>query len=344
MNIKPGAGGISPEEKAKRNAAMPNSGQYLARCYQVVSIGTVEEEFNKQKSMVPKINISFEIYGHPFYTFDEKKGPQPFSAGITMRFSNSEKSNLTKFLKAWYNSDPEVVKQIENAQFQMQNILGRIAQIGITKNPKKSDPTSFRLDIESIVKPMPGYENQIPPQSVNPLLIFDVDSFNVSNPEDVKRFMNLPGFIRDMVLSSYEFKSKMITMDAMKSMHPWIFQSESSQTGNAAAPPQQGWGQQPPMQQAPMQQGYPVTTQQAYHAPMQQQPMQQPPMQQPPMQQMPAAEPVKVMTALAGNFSYSDYIDAGWKDADLIAKGYMVIQNPPNNMQGFGSPGRGDAF
>ena len=93
-----------------------------------------------------------------------------------------------------------------------------------------------------------------------------------------------------------------------------------------------------------MQQGYPVTTQQAYHAPMQQQPMQQPPMQQPPMQQMPAAEPVKVMTALAGNFSYSDYIDAGWKDADLIAKGYMVIQNPPNKTQGRGSPGRGDAF
>lgn len=44
----------------------------------------------------------------------------------------------------------------------------------------------------------------------------------------------------------------------------------------------------------------------------------------PPAPTAPPAQPIKRMTPSAGNFTYEQYIKAGWTDENLIAKGYLI--------------------
>lgn len=52
-------------------------GTYIARCYSMIEIGTIETEYKGIKKMQHKVNITWELPTE-LAVFKEEKGPEPY--------------------------------------------------------------------------------------------------------------------------------------------------------------------------------------------------------------------------------------------------------------------------
>jgi hypothetical protein len=362
---------ISPEEQARRNAAMPKNGSYLARCIGLWNIGVQDEEWKGEKKKTPKLCLNFELYGpNMLYTFDPAKGPQPWTTFIRVTFSKGTQANLTKILKAWYNGDPVEMAQVNSGKFAMEKVLGKPAMVGVEQKDSKKNPGQYYLSIETITAPVSGMEANMPAQPYNEPFMFDIDKFDINNPTFMDSFFRLPYLIKTMACESHDLREKGITLTMIKERYPDKFIKNSSVAGNiqkimtakaGGATYDQfikgGW-----TDEAMIAQGYlqviTVAPQAAPAVPVMAPPL-QPPQQSllmtpayaaanmappsaspgtaaplsPPPQAAPAA-PAHQMTAKAGVFTYEQMRAAGWSDQMLLENGYMV--------QPFGKPEGGD--
>ena len=182
---------------AKQNSTVRElipAGNYIARCYKMIEIGTVPTEYNGEKKMLHKVRIGWELPTE-LKTFNEEKGEQPLVIDKEYTLSLADKANLRKDLKSWRGKDftPQ-----EADNFDITKLLGVPCMLNIIHVASKKDATKFYEAIASI-SPLP---KGVPcPAQINPIFTFEFDAF------DEVKLEAFPEFIKDAIKSSNEYKA-----------------------------------------------------------------------------------------------------------------------------------------
>lgn len=171
-----------------------SAGNYAARCYQMIHIGTVKEIILGEEKILNKVRIGWELPTE-LKVFNEDKGEQPLVLSEEFTLSMHEKSKLRKFLASWRGKD---FSEDEAKCFDVTKLVGAACMLNIIHKPSKKDPSIIYAVIGS-VSPVPKGLT-VPPQ-INPTFILDYDNFSV------EAFNQLPDFIRNKMLNSIEYAS-----------------------------------------------------------------------------------------------------------------------------------------
>lgn len=184
---------IIAEKKEGGDFQQVEPGTYVARCYSMIEIGTIETEFNGEKKKQKKVNISWEL-PEELAEFHKDKGLEPFVVSKTYTLSMHEKATLRKDLESWrgkgYTED-------EAQRFYITKLIGQPCLISVIKQPGIKDPSKNYIVISSISRLMKGQE--CPPQ-YNPTRILCYDEFNW------EIFDSLSDYMKDKIRSSEEFQ------------------------------------------------------------------------------------------------------------------------------------------
>jgi hypothetical protein len=170
------------------------AGNYLARCYQMIEIGHIEENIMGAVKTLQKVRIGWELPDET-RVFDPAKGEQPLVISKEYTLSMNEKSNLRKDLKSWRGKD---FTEEEARSFDITKLIGVPCMLNIIHKPAKSNPGKLYEEISGIT-PLPK-SVKCPPQ-VNKTMILSYDNF------DHGLFDTLPDFIKNKIKSSEEYQA-----------------------------------------------------------------------------------------------------------------------------------------
>lgn len=170
------------------------AGNYVARCYKMIQIGTVDEIILGEKKTLNKVRIGWELPTE-LKVFSEEKGEQPLVIDKEFTLSMHEKSNLRAALKSWRGKD---FTDKEAESFDITKLIGAPCMINIIHKPGKKDPSKTYQEISGIT-PMPR-GMKAPPQ-INPTFILSYDDFSE------EKFSSLPDFIKNKMITSLEYKA-----------------------------------------------------------------------------------------------------------------------------------------
>lgn len=164
---------------------------HVARCYQMIEIGTIEDNFQGEVKMLHKVRLTFEL---PFETrvFKEENGEQPMSISKEFTLSMHEKSTLRQMLQSWRG---KAFTEAEAKKFDVAVLVGVPCMLNIIHKPKKDG--EITAVISSIT---PLAKGTICPPQVNPSRVLSFDSF------DWNLFNSLPDFLKDKIKSSEQFR------------------------------------------------------------------------------------------------------------------------------------------
>jgi len=215
----------TPQELAAYNAACPKTSTYYARIFKFVHRGTKEETFHatNEKKMVDKFKISFEFITHPTFVFDEKKGPQPWTAHVESKLSTDDRSNLYKWIKSIFQADPIVMADLIAGKFKISSLLNRLVMIEVEQKISKPDarnPNQANLTVKNILAPMvvsgldlTGYQTQ---KLYNELVLFDVNDFIAGVPADREAFKKLYAWEQKDIFTTEEVIASRLRLDDFK--------------------------------------------------------------------------------------------------------------------------------
>ena len=170
------------------------AGNYVARCYKLVEIGTVPTEYLGVEKMSHKVRFGWELPTE-LKVFNPDKGEQPLVIDKEYTLSLADKANLRKDLKSWRGKD---FTPTEAEGFDIEKLLGVPCMLNIIHIQGKKDATKTYEAIGSI-SPMP--KGMICPPQINPTFVFNFDSYNDET------FKSLPEFIRKQIVESNEYKA-----------------------------------------------------------------------------------------------------------------------------------------
>lgn len=157
-------------------------GNYIARCYKMIDIGTQTSDYKGEKKSQHKIVLTWEILDPE----TKMQNGQPFSISKRYTASLNEKSQLFADLQAWRGMrfTPEDLEG-----FDLRNVLGAYCSIQVL-HETKGDRT-----YENITAIMFTREK---PEAVNALV-----SFDLSEP-DIKVFSSLSERLQETIKASPE--------------------------------------------------------------------------------------------------------------------------------------------
>lgn len=169
------------------------AGNYIARCYKMIEVGTVKEIILGKEKILPKIRIGWEL-PMELKVFNEEKGEQPLVIDKEFTLSMADKANLRIALKSWRGKD---FTEDEAKSFDVTKLLGVPCMLNIIHKPSK-DGTKVYEEISGIT-PMPKGVDC--PEQINKTFVLSYDEF------DMDKFNSLPDFIKNKMQSSMEFVS-----------------------------------------------------------------------------------------------------------------------------------------
>lgn len=169
------------------------AGTHVARCYQIIHIGTIPDTFQGEDRLVDKVRLVFEL---PLETADFGKGEQPFSIGRDFTLSMHEKSALRAFVQSWLG---EALSDSDAAKFNLGTMIGKEAMVSVMHRTANTGRTYADLKGASpLVKGM-----TCPPQ-VNASFVLDFE-----NEDFDLRFKMLPEWLQNKVSSSQQFSDRL---------------------------------------------------------------------------------------------------------------------------------------
>jgi hypothetical protein len=185
---------IKATNKGGSNYEPIAAGTYAARCYQMIHIGTSEENILGQVKKLNKVRITWEL---PTETkvFKEENGEQPHVISKEFTLSMNEKATLRKFLEGWRGKS---FTEKEAESFDITVLLGKPCMLSIIHKQAKNGNTYAEI---SSVSSVPKGMNV--PDQINPLKELNYDKF------DWELFETLPDFIKDKMKQTDEFKFMM---------------------------------------------------------------------------------------------------------------------------------------
>ncbi len=185
--IKSKKGNSEPREQIE-------AGLHVARCFQMIEIGTVDWEYKGQPKSTPKVRLSFEL-PNEMRTFDEDKGEQPMVIDKEYSLYMVNKANLRKDLEAWRG---KAFTEQEADDFDITNLLGIPCMLTIQHRTAKNGN-----DYANIVAIAPLMKGMECPKQINPTI-----EFNYSDKFDTEFVASLPDFIKNVMRETPEYKDR----------------------------------------------------------------------------------------------------------------------------------------
>lgn len=169
-----------------------SSGMYVARCVQMIQIGTVTEMIQGKEKTLHKVRLGFE-FPTELKVFKEENREQPYFLSKEYTLSMHEKATLRLHLETWRGKK---FSEEESASFDITKLLKVPCMINVVH--KTSDKTGKTFaEIGSISQMMKGV---ICPEQLNPTTLLSYDEF------DHNVFDSLPDFLKDKIRGSVEYK------------------------------------------------------------------------------------------------------------------------------------------
>lgn len=168
------------------------TGNYPARCYSMIHIGTVEETILGVTKKLNKVRISWELPTE-LKVFKEENGEQPHVISKEFTLSLHEKATLRSFLKNWRGKD---FTDEEAKAFDIEKLVGAPCMLNITHKNKK-DGSGVYAEIGSISSMPKGFTC---PEPINAKFIFTYEDFST------EKFNLLPEYLRNKMVNSDEYK------------------------------------------------------------------------------------------------------------------------------------------
>lgn len=169
------------------------AGTHVARCYQIIHIGTILDTYQGEEKLVNKVRLVFEL---PLELADFGKGEQPFSIGRDFTLSMHEKSGLRAFVQGWLG---KAMSDGEASKFDIATLLGREGMLNVMHRTANTGRTYADIKGAS-----PLVKGMTCPPLVNSAFLLDYDS------EDFDlRFSMLPEWLQNKVSSSKEFSDRL---------------------------------------------------------------------------------------------------------------------------------------
>jgi hypothetical protein len=186
--------GIYAEKKESGDFVQVEPGTYVARCYSMIEIGTIEIEFNGEKKKAHRVSITWELPTE-LAVFHEERGLEPFVVSKEYTLSLHEKATLRKDLESWRGKG---YTDEETKRFDITKLLGQTCMLSVVQEPGKKDPTRNYVKVSSVSKIVKGMD--CPPQ-INPTRLLCFEEF------DWEVFDKLSDYMKDKIKASEEFRS-----------------------------------------------------------------------------------------------------------------------------------------
>lgn len=183
---------IIAENNGGGNFTPIEAGTYVARCYSMIHIGTITEEFNGEKKEQNKVRITWELPTE-LKVFKEENGEQPQVISKEFTLSMHEKSSLRKFLQSWRGKN---FTDEEAKKFDITKLMGKPCMLSITHKASKTG--KVYAEISSVAMLMKGMTC---PEQINETFEYSV----LAHSEEL--FNKIPKFLQDKIVTSKEFKS-----------------------------------------------------------------------------------------------------------------------------------------
>lgn len=179
---------ITATSESAGNGYQIPSGTHIARCFEMIELGTITEPYMGEMKTAKKIRISWEL---PLETKTFNGIEKPLVISSMYSLSMHEKSTLRKTLESWRG---RAFTEAEVKAFDVTKLLGVPCMVTVL-NEQKGDKTFSKVTgVSSIPKGLTC------PSQFNPSFILSYDDF------DIEKFNKLPKFIKDKMMLSAEFK------------------------------------------------------------------------------------------------------------------------------------------
>lgn len=182
---------ITATAKSTAPRQLPPAGTHVARCYQVIDLGSHDSEWQGKKRRKHSIRISWEL-PHELISEGEASG-KPFAVHKSYSLSLSEKSTLRHDLQCWRG---RAFTEEELAGFDLEKVLGVACMVTIQHDVKPTGTYANVAAVAAMPKGLPC------PPAINAPLTYSI------NDHDEGVFSKLPDFMREQIQSSYEWKTR----------------------------------------------------------------------------------------------------------------------------------------
>ena len=185
---------ITAQNTGKTFELVP-AGNHIARCFQMIEIGTVTEEIMKKQKRLYKVRISWELPNEK-KVFDQAKGEQPFSISKKYTLSMHEKSNMRKDLESWRGKG---FTDDEAKAFDITKLLGVPCMVNIIH---KTSQGGNQYAAISSVTPMP--KGMLCPPQINSTFVLSYDDVDWDS-----KYLTLPDYVKELIETTPEFHKRL---------------------------------------------------------------------------------------------------------------------------------------
>lgn len=172
-------------------------GAYVARCFQVIDLGTQTSTGQYGEKSSHKLRLAWEIHGEDddgqALTIHIEGKAMPMTVNKDYTVSLHEKASLRKDLVAWRGRN---FSEEEAKAFDVSKLLGAYVLINITNSVSNNGKTYANV---AGLSPLPKALAATKPAGVHPLQQFDLD-----NP-DWEVFESLPQWLQDRIKAAPEY-------------------------------------------------------------------------------------------------------------------------------------------
>jgi len=182
---------IIAKSESKKRVLTPE-GNHIARCVQMIHLGTSEHTFEKDTKILNKVRLVWEIPGETYtYTKDDEEIETCFMIGKDYTLSMHSKSSLRKDLKSWRGKD---FTDEEAKAFDITKLLGVGCMLNVLHKTSGENTYANISSIATLPKGMKA------PAQVN-------DTFEFNFTDKFEEFTNLPEWLQNKVVESDEYKA-----------------------------------------------------------------------------------------------------------------------------------------
>jgi hypothetical protein len=188
---------------------LPPAGNFFARCVYMVDLGTHEETgvFNGRTvtSNKRKLRIGWELPTE-MNVFKDGDPEKPFMVFKEFTMSLAGQSKLLPFINQWRGT-PMTPK--ESSAFEITKLMNQTGMINIVHKESKANPGTFYEEVTGITQvPLDPTDKSKKKKLFDNIPRFnDFIQFSMGVTVDEAAVENFPGYIKDKIKSSFEFKS-----------------------------------------------------------------------------------------------------------------------------------------
>lgn len=168
------------------------AGTHLARCYEMIHIGTINDTFEGKQKLSNKVRISWELPNEK-KIFKEGEAERPYSVSKEYTLSMGDRANLRKMLESWRGQG---FTEEQCKSFDITKLLGIPCMLSVIHKTTKKGSTYAEI---SAVTSVP--KGTVVPDQINKTTVFTYENFNE------EEFKKLPQWIQDIMKGSQEYKA-----------------------------------------------------------------------------------------------------------------------------------------